>query len=259
MTGYEGPSKQLDGRAPRRACILGFHRIVGSRQVDHDVSWKSFRGLVEELGHSPTAVSIALDAEPVEPTVILTFDDATADHLKVARFLAQLRMPGIFFVPAGKLGRGGYLSRGDLKELVAMGHVVGSHAFSHVPLDSVEPKQLPRELLGSKEALEDIVDAPVRWFAPPGGVTPRGLPTELEKAGYRLSRSMIWGIRGPDADRWRLPCVPVTDFTLRAGWVKHALRSFELPVAMKLAWRVKELLPTPIALRARKLMHRRGS
>jgi hypothetical protein len=248
----------MDTPAYVSACILGFHRIVGKRQADHDVTWSSFKGLLEEVRRSPRSVSIALDVEPVEPTVILTFDDATVDHLEVARFLAQLRVRAIFFVPAGKLGGPGYLTGTALKEVVAMGHVIGSHAFSHVPLDLIEPTQLPRELRGSREVLEDIVQTTVTWFAPPGGITPRSLPAELERSGYRVSRSMIWGIRRPGADPWQLPCVPVTEFTLRAGWVDHALRSFELPLTMRFAWRVKELLPTSVALRARTIIHRQG-
>jgi hypothetical protein len=240
----------------RATCILTFHRIVTAREVDHDVTWKSYHGLIDELQRSAATFSVALDTEPAGPSVSLTFDDGTVDHMEVGADLARRRIQGVFFIPPGRLGSPGFLDVANVEELISLGHVVGSHSYSHVPLDTVEPVRLAQELRDSKRALEDITGSPVTWFAPPGGISPPGLPAELAGAGYRLSRSMVWGIRRRGADRWRLPCVPVTEFTIRAGWVPRAVRSFRLPISMQLAWRMKGLLPRSSALRLRRTLHR---
>ena len=97
----------------------------------------------------------------------MTFDDATGDHLEVARELAARHIPAVFFVTFGVLGREGHLDDAALRELVALGHVVGSHALDHAPLAGLSREELRVQVRDSKARLEAVVEEPVRFFAPP--------------------------------------------------------------------------------------------
>jgi peptidoglycan/xylan/chitin deacetylase (PgdA/CDA1 family) len=118
----------------RRLCVLTFHRIVRTKERDHDIEWRTFRTLLEEL--SAVDTTIIADLAPVDSTagdVVLTFDDGTEDHLSAGEELAERGMRGVFFVSAGKMGEAGYLRADDVRRLHSLGHIIGSHGLSHVP------------------------------------------------------------------------------------------------------------------------------
>ena len=242
----------------RGLCVLTLHRVVAHCEKDHDITWSSFRILLDELAARGAVIEARLTAEEcLRPgRVALTFDDGTADHLRIGEELARRGMPGVFFIPAGQVDRPGHLSMPQLRELSALRHRVGSHGFSHVPLDDeMPPEVVTREVRDSKKLLEDGVGTAVVYFAPPGGRERASVRHELPAHGYRASRSMKWGIYGSLKRRWSIPCIPVTEFTLARGWVMHALRACELPLAMRSGWAVKRLVPEAVRESLRRRLH----
>src|SRR5262249_47232601 len=176
--------------------------------------------------------------------------------LGVGEERARRGMPGVFFVPAGKVDRPRHLTTPHLRELSALGHRVGSHGFTHLPLDDeMPPEILTRELGDSKTLLEDGIGAAVEYFAPPGAFHRAAARQELPAHGYTASRSMRWGIYASVHDRWSIPCLPVTEFTLACGWVMHAVRVRELPLAMRSGWAIKRLVPGAMRLSVRRKLH----
>ncbi len=173
-----------------------------------------------------------LAAPPTDGAVVLTFDDASSDHLAVADALSARGMSGVFFSSVGALGTPGHLSSEALRELVRGGHVVGSHGWSHERLDRLSPAQLEKEFVTSRAFLEDLLGIPVTLFAPAGGIGFDSMPRELESAGYVASRSTRWGIHRRLEDRWQIPGVPVTNMTVERGWVAKAATTRRLPLPM---------------------------
>jgi peptidoglycan/xylan/chitin deacetylase (PgdA/CDA1 family) len=165
-------------------------------------------------------------------------------------------MRGIFFVSAGKLGAPGYLGESEVRSLSAAGHAIGSHGFSHVRLELLDPAGLSREVAGSRDRLQEIVGGPISSFAPPGGSRHPLLPRELERSGYTSCRSMRWGIHR-SRDEWLdIPCVPVTELTIARGWVSRALARRRLPWSMRATYRTKELLPAGARVAVRRRVAR---
>jgi hypothetical protein len=232
------------------ACVLTLHRVVDRPERAHDVSRGSFDRLLDTLTRrGPVSVELA---RPEPGSFVLTFDDATADHLGVGRQLAERGLQAIFFVPAGLVGRPEHLGEADLRELAAFGHAVGSHAIDHAPLAGLAPEELRAQVAGSKTWLERIVGRPVRFFAPPGGIGHLGLAACLDHAGYEAGRSMRWGFHRTTAQRWRVPCLPVTEYTLRNGWIDQAALRGSLPVAMRAAAAVRAVAPQVVTTRLRR-------
>ena len=240
----------------RGACVLTVHRVVGRPEIVHDVRRESFSAVVEALAKRGT-FSVEL-ARPEPESFVVTFDDATSDHLEVARELAERGIPAVFFATFGLLGRPGHLDGAALRELVRLGHVVGSHALDHAPLADLPREELRMQTFDSKEGLEEVVGAPIRFFAPPGGIGHPALAGELERAGYAASRSMRWDIYRAAAERWDVPSLPVTEYTVRSGWIVQAALRGSLPVPMRAAAAARAVMPQAVRCRIRRRLVVRG-
>jgi peptidoglycan/xylan/chitin deacetylase (PgdA/CDA1 family) len=214
--------------------VLVSHRVVHARSRAHDVTWASFRGLLDTLSHTKTKLA-------------LTFDDATDDHLRVAEELSERGISAIFFVPTAKVGERGHLDAPQVARVAALGHAVGCHSHSHVPLSRLSPPELRREVELSRDRLTALVETTPRWFAPPGGSWHLLLPDELNRAGFDASRSMRWGIQGQDVDCWRIPILPVTELTVTLGWVARSVVDRRLPLSMQCLRTAKRVLPARVA------------
>lgn len=234
-------------------CVLVLHRIVDDRRAVHDVSWPSFIGLLDLIDALGTPVSREL--QPGD-AVALTFDDGTADHARVAEELSRRGLAATFFVPGAAPGRPGRLDENGIRALVALGHEVGAHGLRHEPLATMTSDAVRREVAGSKERLECLLDRPVRLFAPPGGSEHPALERTLRATGFVASRSMRWGFYTVDASPWSIPAIPVTEVTLRHGWVASAIAKRSMPAAMRAALVLKERAPRRIAHVARAAAHR---
>lgn len=223
-----------------------------ARERDHDVSWPSFLRVLETI-QSDTATT-DLTTPRHGRRVALTFDDGTDDHAVVGSVLAENNLRGLFFVPAGSIGAPGYLTERDLRALKAQGHVIGSHGFSNVRLEGLTVRSLQQEIVRSKHRLEEIIGNEVLLFAPPGGSRHPQLAHELAAEGFAASRSVRWGIYRCEAEKWTIPCVPVTELTVRRRWVQHAATRWNLPLAMRVVWVGKESLPGRLRPATRKLV-----
>ena len=235
-------------------CVLTLHRVVPRLEQDHDLRIESFERVLDLIGATEATTDLRLSARSA---VALTLDDATEDHLAAAERLAERNLRAILFVPAAKLGCRGHLDERALRRLVSLGHSVGSHGLSHIRLERLPQPALRYELEASRDVLGQLTGSAPRYFAPPGGSDHPALAAELEAAGYEASRSTRWGLYHSDAQRLRIPSVPVTELTLRRGWVEAALAGV-LPCAMRAVFAGKRALPARVHATARRVANRRG-
>jgi peptidoglycan/xylan/chitin deacetylase (PgdA/CDA1 family) len=254
QVGEEPPSPELEARGVTEPgstpltrtggrCVLVFHRIVtGVAERDHDVTSEDFITLLDRLQAAGCTFAADLAAEPRDGAVVLTFDDGTYDHLAVGAELARRGVPAVFFISAGILGASNHLEGSDLHELVAGGHAIGSHGWSHRRLDQVSPADLVQEIETSRATLQDVTGLPITLFAPAGGIEGPDLPARLRAAGYLASRSTRWGIHRRMDDLWRIPTVPVTHVTVDRRWVDFAAREGRMPPAMVAVGAVRKAL-----------------
>jgi peptidoglycan/xylan/chitin deacetylase (PgdA/CDA1 family) len=234
-------------------CVLVLHRVVEERSAVHDVTWRSFLGLLDLIESLRLVVSREL--QPGD-SVALTFDDGTEDHLRVAEELARRRLAATFFVPGGALDRRGRLDEHGVRALVSLGHAVGAHGFRHEPFTGLPAATVYREVAAAKERLERILDTRVRLFAPPGGSDHPALQPALRAAGFTASRSARWGFFTAADSRWSIPCIPVTDVTLRYGWIARAIARRGMPASMRAAWMFKQTAPRRLGHVTRAVAHR---
>ncbi len=116
-----------------------------------------------------------------------------------------------------------------VREIVAQGHELGSHSWSHARVTSQSPEEFRDDIRRTKHKLEDVSGQPVNGYRAPSysiGATNLWALDELAEAGYRYSSSIVpikhdlYGM--PDAPRFaftaasdRLLEIPVTTLVVR--------------------------------------------
>ena len=219
----------------------------------HDVRRDSFAAMLDRLQASAEFTTDLLGHHQGSPTFALTFDDGSEDHLWVGRALAGRGLHGVFFLVAGLIGEPGFLTWDQARELVALGHEVGSHSVDHLPVRSLSRDEILHQVRASKQQLEDELQVPVRYFAPPYGYDAPGLRESLVACGYQASRLTRWGLYRPDRGTpWRQPSIPLTEFTVTAGWPDQILAGGRMPAAMRVTRLGRAILPEPLRALARR-------
>ncbi len=126
---------------------------------------------------------------PAKP-IILSFDDGWSDQFTYAfPILEKYHYTATFFVFTNAIGRPGFLSWDDLRQMLAAGMTVGDHTRSHPYLTGIsDPSVLWDEIDGSKQTLEKRLGVTVNEFAYPFGMYTPAIQALVEKAGYQSAR-----------------------------------------------------------------------
>ena len=141
--------------------------------------------LLKSKGWRGTSVGAVVD-EFSKNTVAITFDDGCeSDLLAAAPVLREFGFGATFFITSGWLGRPGFLSASQLRELAALGIEIGSHSMTHAHLTDLDDAALHREVSGSKLELEQILGLPIEHFSCPGGSYNARVAQIAREAGYR--------------------------------------------------------------------------
>lgn len=169
------------------------------------------------------------------PRAILTFDDGGASSPWIAAELERHGWRGAFFVVTSRIGTAGFMDAAAVRELANRGHEIGSHSHTHPAyMARFRPHELLEEWRTSRELLAELLGAPPRSAAVPGGSVSDAVAVAAAGAGYEylftstprararrrgditvLGRNTIWasdtpelaaalmrGERGPRARRW---------------------------------------------------------
>jgi peptidoglycan/xylan/chitin deacetylase (PgdA/CDA1 family) len=108
-----------------------------------------------------------LIAPPRPGELALTFDDgpnsAWTPHL--LEILASHGVHANFFL----LGCRAQAEPALVRQIVAAGHLIGNHSWSHSNLALAAASRIERELSRTSQTLEQITGSPVRFFRPPFG------------------------------------------------------------------------------------------
>jgi peptidoglycan/xylan/chitin deacetylase (PgdA/CDA1 family) len=138
--------------------------------------------------------------------VVLTFDDAWADnHANALGPLRRYRMPATLYVPSRLLGKPGYMTATQVREMDAGGVTVGAHSRTHPDLRACGADELEREVRGSKEDLEDLLGKPVASFAYPAGLLDDRVVAAVGAAGFSSAVTSRPGWWRPQSGKLRIP------------------------------------------------------
>lgn len=122
--------------------------------------------------------------------VIISFDDGWSDQYMYAfPILKKYHFAATFFVFTNSIGRHGFLTWDQLKEMRDAGMTIGNHSRSHPYLATItDSYTLWDEIYGSKQVLEKELGVPINQFAYPFGQYNEATLKMVAEAGYHSAR-----------------------------------------------------------------------
>ena len=131
----------------------------------------------------------------------LTFDDGPnpAWTPRMLDVLASHNVQATFFM----LGNHAKAEPALVRRIVAAGHLIGNHSWSHQNLAIAPARRVQEELAWTSQTLEEISGAPIRYFRPPFGAR---RPEVLRVARWMGMTPVMWNAmtsdwKDPSADR----------------------------------------------------------
>jgi len=145
-----------------------------------------------------------------QKSVAITFDDGSeSDLLSAAPVLREFGFSATFYVTSSWLGKSGYLSPAQLRELRALGFEVGCHSMTHAYLTDLDENGLQSEIVQAKSQLQRVIGSTVEHFSCPGGRFDRRVARVASLAGYRTVSTSEIRTNTKSTDRFALGRIPV--------------------------------------------------
>ncbi|GAC1444061.1 MAG: hypothetical protein NVSMB52_03010 [Chloroflexota bacterium] len=157
-----------------------------------------------------TAALLGTSSLPTRP-VVLTFDDGYSDvYSNAYRILREHHMQATFFIVPYFLGQPRYLTWGQVQEMSAHGMDIEAHTLTHRDLTVLSWAQMWKEVIGSRQALENRLHRPVHVFAYPYGAFNTVVVRAVRRAGFLSAFTTHHGWFAERKDILTLPRVHVT-------------------------------------------------
>jgi len=126
-----------------------------------------------------------------EKPIIITFDDGwRSQYVNALPILRELGVRATFFLFPNALGHETFMSWDEARELVTAGMEIGSHSTSHLYMTKQPAEDLPREIAGSKQWLEEELGTAVDTFSYPFGLYNATSTKAVHEAGYTTARTL---------------------------------------------------------------------
>lgn len=182
-----------------RVAVFAYHDVVhGTPGDDFAVSKPQFTEQVAALAAlgTPVPISALLDAASLPDTgqpFSLTFDDGFASFVEVVLpIVERFQIPVMLAVTREYIGRQGYLSQCALQDLARTGWIeFASHGLTHRHLIELDVPEISKELVSSKQWLEDLTGRPVRYVVYPYGAYDSRCIQMAKAVGYEGGFTVI--------------------------------------------------------------------
>jgi peptidoglycan/xylan/chitin deacetylase (PgdA/CDA1 family) len=183
------------------------------------------------------------NGDPFRQELAITFDDGYMDNYELAApILKTFHLPATFFITTQFIGsdfvpwwdedlgvRHKWMTWDQVRALHRQGFEIGSHSRTHADLGKVPEVGALKELVSSRQELEDRLSAPVTLFSYPYGgpnnITKKN--RELVKgAGYFCCCSCFGGVNVKGTNPYHLRRIPI------ASWYQSP-QDFGFQLAMR--------------------------
>jgi peptidoglycan/xylan/chitin deacetylase (PgdA/CDA1 family) len=213
-------------RTVSRSDTLGYNLSITPEHFREQMHWLRDHGYTALTMQDVDEVLAGRRTAPQHP-VALTFDDAYRDfYTTAAPILRESGFIATSYVPTQLVGRGNYMSWGEIVELDAEGFEMAAHSQFHVDISKTSTDRARVEVFGSKADLEShLGHQVVDWAYPYGGVNVAAAAL-VKEAGFWsgvttqpggwhdldhvlvLSRVRMTGGDGVDAISWGVQAPP---------------------------------------------------
>jgi peptidoglycan/xylan/chitin deacetylase (PgdA/CDA1 family) len=155
------------------------------------LDWLKAEGFVVE-GFAGLEARLSGNGWPARYAVA-TFDDGHRSFLRAAEEFAARGFQATFFLTRELCrNRPDFLKDPEIRRLAERGEV-GAHGVTHRPISQLPRAEARRELMESKQWLEDVTGREIRHMSAPGGFWNRASQGLAREAGYTLvGNSVPW-------------------------------------------------------------------
>lgn len=116
-----------------------------------------------------------------------SWDDGHKMDLKLSALLDKYNLKGTFYL--SKTGEYRTLIDKEIQQ-IAKHQEIGAHALNHNDLTKLSLTQAEREIIGSKEYLENILNQPIKMFSYPRGQYNQEIKKIVQKTGFLGARTV---------------------------------------------------------------------
>lgn len=186
-----------------KAITILYHDVVNEGQWDesgflgadanlYKLERKDFEAHLDAIegavSRKPISVQDRKQSSSGLEQLLLTFDDGGCSaYPRTADLLDARKWTGHFFITAGYIGKTGFVTKQDIRELRERGHVIGSHSFTHPPRMSACSRQdMFEEWDRSIKCLTDILGKPVDAASVPAGHFSSRVAKAASEAGIKF-------------------------------------------------------------------------
>ena len=150
---------------------------------------------------------------PAGPYAAITFDDGPSPQF-TPRILDALATAGVhatFYVVGYSAVRHADL----IQEIIAQGHEIGNHTWSHLDQTTLGAAEIRREIVRCKDEVEQLVQRPLAGFRPPRGELTGYAVRVVAELGYDV---FLWSVtRGPSGTSTAAIVADYLASTVQAG------------------------------------------
>lgn len=206
--------------------VLCYHALSPTWDADLSTTPERFERQIRLLlrrGYRFTTFTEAVEARGPGKVAVITFDDAFRSVFELALpILQRLGAPATLFVPTDYIDADGRLrwagidhwlggpfgreltpmSWAEIRTLAAYGWEIGSHTGSHPHLTQIDDDALASELVRSKDACEEHLQAQCTSVAYPFGDVDGRVSRGAAGAGYRTGAALPVKLDSRDPMRW---------------------------------------------------------
>jgi peptidoglycan/xylan/chitin deacetylase (PgdA/CDA1 family) len=214
---YAAPAG-IDSKA---AVIFAYFAVGNDDNPAGSVTEEQFAAQIEELSGSAYNVmplpdiidAFAAGRALPDRTVAITFDGADKSVLTAALpLLEEKDLPFTVFIPADKIGTGGYLDWNDLRRLKRSALATfGIHPSGYSRLTGNTVEDIRRQINNSRSAIRKELDVDPAFLAYPYGEFDASYETIARNMGFKAAFGQQSGVAWAGDDRYALPRFTLTE------------------------------------------------
>ena len=214
----------LKGESMQRFVILMYHMISEPKtatEVKYACPPKQFEQHLQMLisaGFKPVNIKAVeeyyIHQTPLpDKAFLITLDDGFEDNYSNAfPILKRLQIPAVIYVATGLVGKTNQwmsaptfserkmLSWAQIKEMASQGISFGSHTVSHPKLTELDDGSVSKELVESKQLIEEQLGGECSHFAYPYGLLNEKTSELVKKVGFKTACTTRSGFNNAERD-----------------------------------------------------------
>ena len=202
--------------------VLCYHNI-GNDKWKFSISKSVFERQINYLLENREPISLAKlhsyltgDTLIEKPSFVITFDDGCEGVTGIVDFIKSKNIVPTMFLVANSKEANRHELNSNIKllnnkqilKLVKMGWEIGCHSMTHADFNKLGTT-VDRELIRSKDKLEEDLNVKVSYFSFPKGRYNNEIITVLKKSKYNLAVTMDDGFINRETDVYTIPRIGV--------------------------------------------------